>query len=226
VSLEKFTEMIKKTSKKEGREFVMNLNKYLASEEKNIMDLGKTKTDINVYNFKGHYITILYVNGIVYFRARDVALMLEYKDTVQAIRYNVGFENKKTYEELLVMLEIDHGKFTGPISGNEDLKTIYINEGGLNQLIANSSKKEAKGFQDWIATDLLIKLRKDGTYTVKESDPINITKGLIEGPQNFWNKNRISSFSNKSVLYIGQIDDNIYKFGQSSDIKIYKMLNI
>ena len=88
---------------------------------------------------------------------------------------------------------------------NEDLQTIFINEGGFYSLIMSSKKAEAKVFKRWVTSEVLPSIRKNGAY---------ISNKLIE-----YNKDEFKNYYNKDCVYILHIKDNIYKYGKTSDIQ-------
>ena len=75
--------------------------------------------------------------------------------------------------------------------------TIYINEPGLYLLILKSQKAEAEEFQDWITSDVLPSIRRNGSYSVQPS----------QQPQTipFYDNNMLYTYNNKNVIYIGYI---------------------
>jgi len=119
---------------------------------------------------------ILRVNGTKenpWFNANDVTTMLGYKDTNQAIRKNVGNQDKSTLQNL-TRLE------NGP--KNSSHNSVWINESGLYSLIMRSRKQEAILFQRWVTSEVLPSIRKTGTYTVpqKTRTQQEITLGVLE----------------------------------------------
>ena len=111
-----------------------------------------------------HDVNYVVVDSEPWFRAKDVATLLDYKDTNQAIRVNVDDDDKKKMQELRPVSDtpLDHNTKT----------SIYINESGLYALILKSTKPEAKQFQRWITKDVLPSIRKHGKY---ESTPTQLT---------------------------------------------------
>ena len=94
----------------------------------------------------------------IYFKAKEVAKFLGYVDTDQAIRQHVWDINKTTLDE-------NHRKIGGVMltgSKNQHMKTIYITEAGLYQLIFRSKMPFAETFQKWVLEDVLPSIRKTG----------------------------------------------------------------
>lgn len=90
----------------------------------------------------------------IYFKAKDVALYLGYKNTKQAIIDHVWTSNKSTLE------------FWGRdlIPQKNKYNTIYINESGLYQLIFASKMDIAQKFQKWVFETVLPSIRKTHSF--------------------------------------------------------------
>jgi len=95
-------------------------------------------------------------DGEPYFVGKDVADILGYADTDQAIRKHVDEEDKLTR------------RFNG--SGQNREMTI-INESGLYSLILSSKLPAAKKFKRWVTSEVLPSIRKTGSYTAKHAKP-------------------------------------------------------
>lgn len=57
--------------------------------------------------------------------------------------------------------------------GQQELKTLLVNEQGLYRLIMRSNKPEAQRFQDWVFAEVLPQIRKTGTYAVHTMPPLS-----------------------------------------------------
>lgn len=101
-------------------------------------------------------------NDEIWFKGKDIATILEYKDTRTAIIDHVEENDKKSYEIL------SSGK--KPLPQKMDKKTIFINESGLYSLILGSKKKEAKRFKKWVTSEVLPSIRKTGQYEIIKQD--------------------------------------------------------
>ncbi len=109
-------------------------------------------------------INTIMVDDVIWFRAKDVATVLVYANTKQAIIKNVDEEDKAILEDLLVS---SRGLSERPLDHNEK-QSVYINESGLYSLILKSKKAEAKVFKRWVTSEVLPSIRKTGTYKVKK----------------------------------------------------------
>jgi len=92
------------------------------------------------------------INGEVHFVGKDVANILGYKDTADALKTHVEEEDKGV------------GKIPTP-GGIQDM--IIINESGLYALIFSSKLPKAKEFKHWVTSEVLPSIRKTGSYSVK-----------------------------------------------------------
>lgn len=94
-------------------------------------------------------IRTLELNGEPWFVGKDVAEVLGYSDTAQAIRKHTDAEEKGVVE------------MTTP--GGRQPITI-INESGLYSLILSSKLPTAKKFKRWVTSEVLPSIRKTGGY--------------------------------------------------------------
>ena len=108
----------------------------------------------------------LVIDNEPWFVGKDVADVLGYADTNQAIRKHVDNEDRLTR------------RFDG--TGQSRDMTI-INESGLYSLVLSSKLPSAKKFKRWVTSEVLPALRKTGQYQVKElSGQELMAKALIE----------------------------------------------
>jgi len=129
-----------------NNDIVIN-NKIIKSNDNNFfVDLNK-----NFMRFNDKPIKFFYYNDQIFFKGIDIALMLDYIDTDQAIRKNVDDEDIIIIGELLK---------------KDNLKTIYINESGFYTIILKSKKDEAKKFRRWVTSEVLPSIRKYGSYSI------------------------------------------------------------
>ena len=120
-----------------------------------------------------YHISYVKVDKQLYFRAKEVTQILEYRNTRQAVRVHVDDSDKDTYDKLL---EIG-GLQNSPLAYN-DRKSIYINISGLFSLILGSKKQESKLFKRWITSEVLPSIMATGGYS------LNNTLHIEEAPQN------------------------------------------
>ena len=87
----------------------------------------------------------------IWFIGKDVAKILGYCDTDQAIRKHVD----------------DEDKYSRPVETTGQVRwIIYINESGFYSLVLSSKLETAKKFKRWITSEVLPSIRKYGQYKI------------------------------------------------------------
>lgn len=114
----------------------------------------------------------LMVNGEPYFVGKDVAEILGYGNTRDALAAHVDEEDKAVIQKSeIATLEIPNRGLT------------VINESGLYSLILSSKLPSAKRFKRWVTSEVLPAIRKHGLFVM--DDIVNNTDALIEALQAF-----------------------------------------
>lgn len=104
-----------------------------------------------VFNFKGNEVRNLIIDNEPWFVGKDVAMILGYKNSRDALSKHVDKEDKKDG----VAFHDTMGRSQNP---------IVINESGLYSLIFASKLDEAKDFKRWVTSEVLPSIRKYGRY--------------------------------------------------------------
>lgn len=180
-------------------------NKRKNNMLKKIVNTKDTKL-MNVFKYEDADILVIKdKNDKVWYKGKDVATVLEYKNTTDAIKKHVGIKYKIGYAELRANCD--------PLL-KLDPSTIFISESGLLQLISKSKKTEAIKLWEFIAEEVIPTLFSKGTYSLpaKQSDIDKMTK-------NFYDENMISGYYNKHVVYLAYVGEynkkHYLKFGIS-----------
>lgn len=122
--------------------------------------------EVQLFNFESHEVRSLLLNNEPWFVGKDVAEILGYKNTKDALTKHVDDEDKLGSQIAT--------------SGQNRNMTI-INESGLYCLVLSSKLPSAKKFKRWVTSEVLPALRKTGQYQVKElSGQELMAKALIE----------------------------------------------
>jgi prophage antirepressor-like protein len=104
-----------------------------------------------------------------WFCGRDIATILGYKDTNDALKKHVDIEDKTQLKSILDgrrnATHLDSSK--SPLNKKE-LITIYVNESGLYSLILRSKLESAKKFKKWVTSEVLPSIRKKGQYKMNQ----------------------------------------------------------
>lgn len=112
------------------------------------------KNQMQLFNFEKQEVRTLLVNEEPYFVGKDVAKILGYSRTADAIKAHVDEEDKLTRQ------------FTD--SGQRREMTI-INESGMYSLILSSKLPNAKKFKRWVTSEVLPAIRKTGSYQLPQT---------------------------------------------------------
>jgi len=103
---------------------------------------------------------ILDENNKAWFKGGDVAKILGYGNSREAMKKHVDVEDKKKMNELITSRDMN--------PSNSQPHTTYINEPGLYSLMFGSRMESAKKFKKWVTNEVLPSIRETGSYTVKK----------------------------------------------------------
>ncbi|AGW43718.1 prophage antirepressor [Lactobacillus phage phiLdb] len=125
--------------------------------------------EVQIFNFEDNQVRAIEIEGEPWFVGNDVATVLGYSNTRDAIGKHVDGEDKNT-----VAIR------DGITRGNPN-KTI-INESGLYSLILSSKLPSAKKFKRWVTSEVIPTIRKHGAYMTdqKAFDIVHNKSGLID----------------------------------------------
>lgn len=106
-------------------------------------------TNLQTWNYESSEIRTIQKDGEPWFVGKDVATVLGYTDTVNAIKRHVDSEDKAGCQ----------------IATQFGVKeTTILNESGLYSLILSSKLPNAKKFKRWVTNEVLPSIRKHGAY--------------------------------------------------------------
>ena len=119
--------------------------------------------ELQEFSFKENKIRSLVINDEPWFIGKEVASVLGYNETNQAIRKHVDDEDKLTRQ------------FDG---SGQNRNMVIINESGLYSLILSSKLPQAKEFKRWVTSEVLPAIRKTGSYNSQnlKTDPMSLLK--------------------------------------------------
>lgn len=122
---------------------------------------------LQLFNFENQQVRTLKLNDEPYFVGKDVANILGYSNTRDALSRYVDSEDKG-------VAKLD-------TLGGKQNQTI-INESGLYSLILSSKMPNAKRFKHWVTSEVLPAIRKHGAYMTDEKafDVVNNKDGLAD----------------------------------------------
>lgn len=126
-------------------------------------------SNLQLFDFEGNQVRTLKINGEPWFVGKDVANILGYSNTRDALNKHVDSEDKNTV-----------AIHDGITRGNPN--QVVINESGLYSLILSSKMPNAKKFKRWVTSEVLPAIRKHGAYMTdaKAFDVVNNKNGLAD----------------------------------------------
>lgn len=108
---------------------------------------GKNVLD---FQFEGHDVRAIAIDGEPWIVGKDVAEALGYKNQRDAIKKQVEVEDKRPNVAIY--------------DGRQNRKMTIINESGMYSLILSSTLPSAKKFKKWVTNEVLPSIRKNGGY--------------------------------------------------------------
>ena len=120
---------------------------------------------LQLFKFEGNEVRTLKIDDEPYFVGKDVAKILGYKNTKDALAKHVDVEDKLGSQIAT--------------SGQRREMTV-INESGLYSLILSSKMPNARKFKRWVTSEVLPAIREHGAYMTdaKAFDVVNNKDGL------------------------------------------------
>lgn len=109
------------------------------------------KNNIVAFKYEEQQVRTIEKNGEPWFVGKDVAAILGYSDTADAVKKHVDPEDKGVGEM--------------PTPGGKQ-RIMLINESGLYSLILSSKLPTAKKFKHWVTSEVLPSIRKTGEYKI------------------------------------------------------------
>jgi prophage antirepressor-like protein len=136
-------------------------------------------------------VAAMVVDGVPWFRGKDVAAALGYKDPRRSIAKYVDDSHKQTKGTLLGansreanLASLPEGSDSEsddpPALDHNARQEMWIDEPGVYALVFRSKKPEAKAFQDWVYSEVLPSIRRTGTYTDPRRQELDNERLAIE----------------------------------------------
>ena len=150
--------------------------------------------NLQIFAFEGtDEIRTLLINDEPYFVGKDVAKVLGYKNTRDALYKHIDDEDKD-------------GVAIRDAIGREQNVTV-INESGLYSLILKSKLPSAKKFKRWVTSEVLPTIRKHGAYLTDEkalditTNPNSLADLLLQAGQQLKQKDLIITEMQPKALF-------------------------
>lgn len=111
--------------------------------------------EMQTFVFEAQPVRAIVMNGEPWFVGKDVAEVLGYRDTSDALKKHVD----------------DDDKLTRRFADSGQNREMYIiNESGLYSLILSSKLPGAKQFKRWVTSEVLPSIRKHGGYIANQEE--------------------------------------------------------
>ena len=128
------------------------------------------------------------IDGEPWFAGKDVAKILGYKDTSDAMRRHVD----------------DEDKLTRCFTDSGQKRELYIiNESGLYSVILSSKLPSAKRFKRWVTSEVLPVIRKTGSYEMDDYSP-EMKEILMHDKKLVKIDNRVTDLENHMTIDYGE----------------------
>lgn len=108
---------------------------------------------LQLFDFNGQQVRTVIIDKDPYFVGKDIATILGYKNTKDALLKHVDDEDKLGSQIA---------------TSGQNRKMTVINESGLYSLILSSKLPTAKQFKHWVTSEVLPAIRKHGVYMTDE----------------------------------------------------------
>ena len=176
-----------------------------------------------VKTFKNEELGIEFLSYIdkklrVWFKAKEVAKLLGYRDTDQAIRKHVDDEDRKYFP----VETTGYSKRGRP--------PIFVNESGLYSLVLSSKLETAKNFKRWITSKVLPAIRKYGYYRMIDTrikqrviiDGVKYYKHQVFSKYAASKNGKVIKVKNGRIIRMSKNGNGYLKFNLSDKKKLEK----
>ena len=98
----------------------------------------------------------------IWFRGKEIAVILGHKNPERAVRKFVDDDDKKLID---FKIKCENSRVTKTVPLEKTYKCFFINESGFYSLIFSSKIPTAKEFKRWVTSKVLPSIRKKGYYS-------------------------------------------------------------
>ena len=132
--------------------------------------------DLIIREFEKRAVRMINENGEVYFVAADVAKLLGYKNTSDAIKEHCRGVVKR-------YRGVETGKKADGSPAIQKTAFNMIPESDVYRLIFRSKLPAAAKFEDWVTKEVLPSIRKNGAYIAPNADMAGVINALLEAQE-------------------------------------------
>ena len=162
------------------------------------------KSSVQIFNFQNHEVrTELDENNNAWFSVVDVCKIL---DITQPDKVAIRLDKD---DRITITVGVKTGVRKDGSDAIQKIKTNFVNESGLYQIIFQSRKPAAKQFKKWITSEVIPSIRKTGKY---EIEPKPLEDLLIEAGQALKEEKLKRELAEKQVKQLEPKADGYDKF--------------
>ncbi|QIA76131.1 P22AR C-terminal domain-containing protein [Rodentibacter caecimuris] len=110
-------------------------------------------SNLTIFNFENTPVQTIVENNEIFFRAAQLAELLEYKNPHDALKKHVDPDDLAKREIVNTV--------------NKRAQVLFVNESGMYSLILSSKLESAKRVKRWVTSEILPQIRKTGKYQLK-----------------------------------------------------------
>lgn len=110
-------------------------------------------SNLTIFNFENTPVQTIVENNEIFFRAAQLAELLQYKNPHKAIKDHVDSDDL-TKREIVNTV-------------NKRTQVLFVNESGMYSLVLSSKLEQAKKVKRWITSEVLPAIRKTGKYQLQ-----------------------------------------------------------
>ena len=110
-------------------------------------------SNLTIFNFENTPVQTIVENNEIFFRATQLAELLQYKNPHDALRKHVDSDDLAKREIVNTV--------------NKRAQVLFVNESGMYSLVLSSKLEQAKKVKRWITSEVLPTIRKTGKYQLQ-----------------------------------------------------------
>ena len=110
-------------------------------------------SDLTIFNFENTPVQTIVENNEIFFRATQLAELLQYKNPHDALRKHVDSDDLAKREIVNTV--------------NKRAQVLFVNESGMYSLVLSSKLEQAKKVKRWVTSEVLPTIRKTGKYQLQ-----------------------------------------------------------
>ncbi|PRJ53972.1 hypothetical protein BV097_00310 [Haemophilus influenzae] len=108
---------------------------------------------LTIFNFENTPVQTIVENNEIFFRATQLAELLQYKNPHDALRKHVDSDDLAKREIVNTI--------------NKRAQVLFVNESGMYSLVLSSKLEQAKKVKRWVTSEVLPAIRKTGKYQLQ-----------------------------------------------------------